>query len=216
MKCKQLKKIKPYHKGELKDHESDFIKQHLNVCSDCKKYFFELNVYDQVLSQVKSYKPQLANPSAFRNEILDNIHPRKKWSMYNELTKLLDSIIFILIQPATRYSFITAAILIFGVFIYQQSIIVQKIGSLEKRMESNMKTGDSKSLNRKNVENIFDKRSELKDEDKEFNELLDDYRKLQKKHKVLLKVIKERYPEAYQELLKELDRVEFLVDNITI
>jgi len=216
MKCKQQKKVDNYHSGELNEQDHNFIKEHLNSCTECKAYLGELKYKDKVLTRVKSFKPELPNPVAFRNEVLDNIKARKSWSIYTELTKLLDSFIFILVQPATRYSFITAAVLIFGVFIYQQTIIVQKIGSLEERLESNVRSGNTKTSSLKNLEAFFKKRSVLKIEDKEFIELLEDYSLLQIQHKVLLRVLKERYPETYQEIMKELEEAKLLPENINI
>lgn len=216
MKCKHQKKVENYHVGEISKEDLDSLREHLKTCAECKEYLGELKYNDQVLAGVKSYKPSLNNPVAFRNEILENIKPRKSRSFFDELSKMLDAFIFVLVQPATRYSFITAALLIFGVFIYQQTIIVQKIGSLEKRMEASAKSGDIKSSSLKNVEAFFKKRSGVKTEDKEFNELLDDYRTLQIHHKVLLKVLKERYPETYQDIMKELEEADLIPENINI
>jgi len=216
MNCEQLKKIEPYYNGELSDQENALIKQHLEGCHDCGKYLNELIFHDRVLSGLKSFNPEINNPIEFRGEILGKVKTRKNWSISHGLTKLLDFLIFILVQPATRYSFVTAAMLIFGVFIYQQTIIVQKIGSLEKRMEVNAKAGNVKTSNRKTVEAFFKKRSGLKAEDKEFNELLDDYRLLQLKHKVLIKALKEKFPDTYQDIMKELEEVELLPENINI
>jgi len=217
MKCKQLKKIELFHKGGLNNGEVVIVRKHLDGgCSECTNYLNELKQYDRIVVQVKSFNPELENPGTFRNEILERIQPRKKWSIAHELNKVLDSIIYILIQPATRYSFITAALLIFGVFIYQQTIIVQKIGSLEKRIETKQDAGDLINPSRKTVEAFFKKRSEMKTEDREFNELLDDYRLLQIKQKVLLKVLKEKYPETYRDIIKELEAAELLPENINI
>jgi hypothetical protein len=216
MKCKHQKKVENFHVGEISKEDLSFLREHLKTCVECKEFLGELKYNDQVLAAVKSFKPTLNNPVAFRKEILDNIKPRKSRSVFNELSKMLDTLIFILVQPATRYSFITAALFIFGVFIYQQTIIVQKIGSLEKRMETAAKSGDIKSSSLKNVEAFFKKRSGVKTEDKEFNELLDDYRTLQIHHKVLLKVLKERYPEIYRDIMKELEEEDLMPENINI
>ena len=157
MNCKHQRKVENYHREEISEEDLSFINEHIETCEKCREYLGELKYKDQVLTSVKSFKPTLANPAAFRNEILDNIKPRKRRRVFDELSKMLDAFIFVLVQPATRYSLVTAALLIFGVFIYQQTIIVQKIGSLEKRMEASPKSDDPKSSSLKNVEAFFKK-----------------------------------------------------------
>jgi hypothetical protein len=83
-------------------------------------------------------------------------------------------------------------------------------------METNVPSGKSKNSNRKNIEAFFKKRSGIKADDKEFNELLDDYRLLQIKHRVLLKTLKKNYPETYKDIIKELEEAELLPENINI
>lgn len=223
MKCNQQEKIESYHKGELHGEELIAIEQHLEICADCQEYLAELKVQEQVLSKVRSFKPELAHPETFRNEILGKIQPKQRWNLAHGFlpirqagSMLFDGLVSILVQPVTRYSFISAAVIIFGVFIYQQTIIVQKIGSLEERMESNVKIGDSKLNSRKNVEAFFKKRSGTKESDVDYNELLEDYRLLLLKHKVVLKALKEKYPETYKDILKELETAELLPENVNI
>ena len=216
MKCKQLKKIELFQKGELTSGEVPFIRKHLDGCSECKNFLNELGQYDYIVARIKSYDPELENPGMFRNEILERIQPRNKWRIASEFNKVLDKIIYILIQPATKYSFITAALLIFGVFIYQQTIIVQKIGLLETRLETKQDVGDFKKPSRKTVEAFFKKRSGLKKEDKEFNELLDEYRSLQIKYSMLLRAIKLKYPESYEDILNGLEEADLLPENFNI
>ena len=205
MKCKQLKKIENYYRGGLTDLELAFIQEHLETCDVCSGYLNELKYHDQFLSRVKNIRPELQDPVTFRNEILSNIKPVKKWSARQEFIKVIDTIIFILLHPAARYSFITAALLIFGIFIYQQTIIVQKIGSLEKRIEVNTKNHDSQSSNRMNIEAFLKKQDVEKISNQEFDDLLNNYRLLQIKYKVLIKLLKEKHPETYREFFKEED-----------
>ena len=216
MKCNEQGKIDSYHKGELHGEAYSLISKHLENCTVCSAYLEDLKAHEQVIQQVKNFSPELPYPQSFRNEILDKIEPKPSWNLTDGFSTLFDRIISILVQPVTRYSFITAAVIIFGVFIYQQTIIVQKMDSLEKRLESNIKSGDSKLSNRKNIETFFKKRSGTKSGDMEYNELLDDYRLLLIKHKVLLKTLQKNYPKAYKDLINELEKAELLSDNVNI
>ncbi|MCG8309366.1 MAG: zf-HC2 domain-containing protein [Cytophagales bacterium] len=217
MNCKQLQKIENYHEGKLQTEELNFVKKHLESCDECRRYLDELKSQALLLSRIKNFKPTLINPVAFRNEVLDQIQSKRNRYLVVRASRFVNSIIFILTQPITRYSFITAAIVIFGVFIFQQTIIVRKIESLEKRMGSNIVAKESGRPGRKNVDAFFKGRMEVQsDSDEAFRELLGNYRSLQIRYTVLLKMLKEKYPATYQEILKELEEAELLPENINI
>ena len=211
MKCKQLKKVEQYHDGDLSNQEADFIKSHMEGCPDCREYLKSLHAQERVLSHMKTFQPVLENPKAFKQEVLKQIENQKRRSAREEINKIGDTIMYILLQPVTKFSFAAAAIVIFGVFIYQQMVIVQKIGSLEKRMESNVAPTDTRISSLKYLETYFKKRPGGKSE---YNELLEDYWLLQIQHKVLLKALKNKYPDVYQDIVKELEKAELLPANI--
>lgn len=216
MKCNRQKEIEPFLSGELHGQELTSISNHLEQCEDCQTYLEQLREHKEFIRKVKVFKPELANPGEFRNEILGKIKPRQEGNFLYEVSSLVDHIIALLVHPVTRYSFISAAVIIFGVFIYQQTIIVQKISSLEKRMETNIDPSETSQQRNKSIEAFFKRRSNEKIEDKEFNELLDDYRLLMLKQKVLLKALQEKYPDAYKDILKDLEEADLLLENINI
>lgn len=216
MKCNYRKKIEKYHDGSLAEKDFAIISKHLDTCTACQQYLSELEYFDRRIVQLKSFKPELINPDGFRNEVLNKIKPRQQNVVRNEIMRVIDAVIMVLVQPATRYTFITAAIVFFGLFVYQQSSIVQKIDSLEKRLESNIQHEDSQVSNRKNIENFLKREVVEKQQDKDFEELLQDYSQLQIKYKVLIKVLKEKFPETYEDLIKEMDEELILFPNINI
>lgn len=216
MKCNYRKKIEKYHDRSLSEKDFAIISKHLETCTACQQYLSELKYFDHRIAQLKSLKPELVNPDGFRNEVLSRIKPRKQNLLRNEIMRVIDAVIIVLVQPATRYTFITAAIVFFGLFIYQQSSIVQKIDSLEKRLESNIQHKDSQVSNRKNIEAFLKREVVEKQQNKDFDELLQDYSQLQIKYKVLIKLLQENYPETYEELVKEMDEELILFPNINI
>jgi putative ribosome biogenesis GTPase RsgA len=216
MKCSYRKKIESYHDGLLDQKVQVAISNHLETCTLCQQYLSELESDDHRLARLKSFKPELANPDAFRNKILRKIKPRTRNVFRNEMMRMIDGIIIMLVQPATRYTFITAAIVFFGLFVYQQSSIVQKIDTLEKRLESKIQNEDAKSTNRKNIEAFFKRDVEEKQQSKDFDELLQDYSQLKIRYKLLIKILQERYPETYKELVKEMDEELILFPDINI
>lgn len=216
MKCNYRKKIEKYHDGSLGEKESAIISKHLESCQSCQQYLNELEYFNLRIAQLKSFNPELVNPGGFKNEILSKIKPRQQNVFRNEIMRVIDAVIMVLVQPATRYTFITAAIVFFGLFVYQQSNIVQKIDTLEKRLESNIQHEDSQVSSRKNIEAFLKREVVEKQQNKDFDELLQDYSQLQIKYKVLIKVLQEKYPETYKDLVEEMDEELILLPNINI
>lgn len=216
MKCNHRKNIEAYHEGNLDKEEMSFMSNHLESCHICEQHLSELKNVDQRMAQLKSFNPELVNPGTFRNEVLSRIKPRQQNVFRNEIMRVVDAVILVLVQPATRYAFVTAAIVFFGLFVYQQSSIVQKIDSLEKRLESNIQHEDSQVSNLKNIKAFLKREVVEKQENKDFDELLQDYSQLQIRYQVLIRIIKERYPDTYKELIEEMDEELILIPNINI
>lgn len=216
MKCNQLKNVESFLKGELDEKDAATLQVHLAHCNACSDYYAELIYKEKLLPKLKGFKPTLENPADFRSEILGKIQSGKRLNLSYRLSSLIDNLIFIIVKPVTKYSFMTAALVIFGVFIYQQAIIVGKIDSLEKRREYNVKSEVQSMTSRKNVEALLKKRSGIKSLDKEFNELLEDYSSLQIKHRILLRILKEKYPDTHRDIVKEMEAVQLLPEDLNI
>jgi hypothetical protein len=216
MKCKYSKSIEAYHEGHLSNGDHTEMSKHLKTCDECRQHLGELEYGDQWLAQLKSYKPKLENPVALRNAVLSNIKPRRQHVLKHEILHMLDVVIGLLVQPATRYAFFTAAIVFFGLFVYQQSSIVQKIDSLEKRLESKMNNEDSRPANRSSIEVLLKRELEGKHQNKDFDELLQDYSQLKIRYSLLIRTLKEKYPDTYKELVEEMDEELITNPNINI
>ena len=205
MKCDQGKYLEAYIKGTLHKDDMENMASHIRACESCTNDLQRLSDIAPVINKVKSFEPRMENPELFKRNVLKKIEQKRRAKIAPSPENLLDKLIYFLVQPAVRYSFMSAAAIIFGVFIYQQTIIVQKIGSLEKRIEVNSQGNSSSKTPRRNIGTILKNRQELSQEDKEFNELLKDHRALEIKHQILLRILEEKYPDTYQEVIKEMD-----------
>ena len=213
MKCKYLGKVEKFYENKLSDHEIIIINKHLETCSICSDFLKELEYNDQFLAQMKLVQPDLADPVNFRHEVLSKIQLKPRMVFRNDIRHMIEAIIYILVQPATRFTFISTAVLFFGLFVYQQSMLVQKIGSLEKRMETNINTRNSQSFIRGKLE-VLSKYQEIKPEQTEdIKNLLNDYRLLQIQYRFLVKTLKDAYPETYNELKGIIDVENPLLSN---
>lgn len=215
MTCRYSKKIEQYYDGRLDEQEVATIENHLGTCITCSKQLNEMKRSDQVLARIKSVKPEVANPITFRNEILANLKPKAKRNYRYELMKVFDTIIYVLLQPATRYSFITAAVIFFGIFVYQQSIIVQKIDTLEQRMELRAQARKSKRFDQDDLEILSRYKDREGERPGEIENLLDNYQLLQIKYRFLIRTLKEKYPETYDEIVRIIEEEKSASANLT-
>lgn len=206
MKCENLEKIDLYFEKKLNDREHAFITEHLETCDDCHGYLNALKRTDQVIAQLKSFNPELINPVAFRNEVLEKIYPKRRSIFQLTLDRIAETIISILVKPATKYAFVVTAILFFGLFVYQQSMIFQKMEALERRMESNVATENLPNSNQMNLETFFKKKEAKMTGEIQANNLLNEHRYLQLKYTILLKVLKERHPDTYREFMQKIEK----------
>ena len=223
MKCKLQKNIEPYIRGELEGASQAKMKAHLQYCETCQMYLNELKEHEQLLAKVKRYNPTLSDPGSFRNEVIQMIDTEPESALSRVITRpklvavqFIDQVVSALLLPVTRYAFISAAMVIFGVFIYQQTSIMQKVDSLEKRIETSQQSGDLERTGRRTADSLIKKLPDTLSGDMEYDELLEDYRILQLKHKVLLKALQERYPETYKDILNELENAGLKPDNLNI
>ena len=147
MKCKKLKSIDLFHQGDLTHREAVSMEDHLSGCLECAQYLMELEQYDQLLTGLRGYSQELTNPSLFRDSVIRKIETKDKSNIALQWAGFWESLVYTILKPAVRYSIVSAAIIIFGVFIYQQTIIVQKMESLENRLKRLRN-----ALNERNVE----------------------------------------------------------------
>jgi len=208
MKCKKLKSIDLFHQGDLTHREAVSMEDHLSGCLECAQYLKELEQYDQLLTGLRGYSQELTNPSLFRDSVIRKIETKDKSNIALQWAGFWESLVYTMLKPAVRYSIVSVAIIIFGVFIYQQTIIVQKMESLENRIEESRNPGDTENFKKRTAESILKVRPESGSDNLQNKELLKEYRLLKLRHKLLLRMLQENYPQAYEELLKELGEVD--------
>lgn len=202
MKCKYSKNIEAYHDGMLHKRDQLFFDNHLKSCPDCQALLSELIQKDILITKFKNARVELPNPTAFRDDILERIAvtPRRAWLDFGEL---LDNLTYLLLQPATRVAFISAAIVILGLFGYQQYHLGEKMDALTLRMENNMILSESTRADRLEVLSKYQLKPQVTDEN--IDQLVRDFASLEIRYKVLVKALKSKYPDVYADLEQIID-----------
>ena len=203
MNCKFHKNIEDYHDGNLQHKQLHWIEAHLENCPNCQLHLLELREKEQMINRFRSVSPELSNPSQFREEILDRIGPRSQSKKQPDIQRIVDVMVYFLLQPTTRYAFVSAAVLIFSLFVYQHYVLVEKIDALSDKMETNIRYEENQRKNRYELLSNYQEQESMTME--EVEDLIHDYRLLQIRYRAVIKVLKSKHPEVYYELQNILD-----------
>jgi hypothetical protein len=204
MKCKYSVSIEAYQDGMLDGKQQNLVKDHIKICEDCQARLDELTEADMVIARFKSVKPELQKPGEFRNEVLQRIAamPQSR-STVVDFKIVMDNLLLFLLQPTTKVAFISAAIVIIGLFGYQQYHLVEKMDALTLRMENTMILSESTSADRIEILSKYQLRAQSSEEN--IDQLVSDFASLQLRYKVLVKALKSKYPDVYDDLEQIID-----------
>lgn len=202
MKCKKSDHIEAYHDGMLDGKQQKLMKDHIKICEDCQASFEELTQADMVIAKFKMVKMELPNAREFRNEILQKIAVNQR-SKVMDFNLFLDNLLLFLLKPATKVAFITAAIVILGIFGYQQYHLVEKMDALTLRLENNMIMSENSRADRIEILSKYQLKAQANDEN--IDQLVRDFVSLDVRYKVLVKALKSKYPDVYDDLSQIID-----------
>lgn len=202
MKCKYSDQLEAYQDGMLDKKQHKLLGEHIKNCAGCQERLEEVLQTDMVIAKFKMVKPELSNPLEFRNEILQQIAAMPR-SRVVDFRLFLDNIIYLLLQPATKVAFITAAVVILGLFGYQQYHLVEKMDALTLRMENSMILSESTRADRIEILSKYQLRAQSSEEN--IDQLVSDFAFLQIRYKVLVKALKSKYPDVYDDLEQIID-----------
>ena len=81
---------------------------------------------------------------------------------------------------------------------------------------NNTKLGESRESLSKNLETFFRSSDETELGDESPAAIRDRYQKLQLKHRYMLKILRQKYPDVYKEIIKEVEGAEVAPNNVDI
>ena len=129
MKCREVEKYIYLSKEEtLGKKIKQELDEHLNTCKKCADEFAKSQEYFSLVADLQNIKPELENPPAISENIIEQIESIKHTSTGFNINSILDLVYL----PAVRYA---AAILLLGIGIFyfaEEIYTVQNISELEK------------------------------------------------------------------------------------
>jgi len=210
MKCKYEDKVTAFHDGKLHKLDTDNVQAHLKECKTCQSLLAQLEKKDAFIRQISQVDVDLRNPAQLKSQILSRL-PERKTRFQDIVANVSEHILGLVLQPAARYSIISAAVFIVGLFIYQHYMLVEKVDALANRMEVNIQTNVQRSslMDRLEILSGAQGTGELSDLDR----LINDYRILSLRYQVLVKTLKNQYPDnAWRFLTGDIDTIRQLTD----
>ncbi len=197
MDCNKLEKIEAFHDGMLDEAASKIIEKHLDQCPVCRERLAMAEIKDREIRKLRMVQPALKNRIAFRNEVLAKINTLERQPQFRA-GEMLDLFRNFLLQPAMRFGFAVAAIFIAGLFFYQHYVLVSKIEFLADKLEANQIIAAPRPIDRLDILSKFQQREPVSGAETE--QLFRAFSDLQLKYGLLVKAIKIKHPEVYEEL----------------
>ncbi len=141
-------------------------------------------------------KPALPHPELLENVVIERI--RSKDNRSTMLTGLIEAVYGWIYVGWVRRSFISAALAIFAVFVYQQANILRSVRSLQKEVvsiRSGQPSVNVRDLERKltlfKISSKIGYESTIEINESQLKEFVDSYRKLELKYENLNRLIQE-------------------------
>lgn len=206
MNCSYFEKTEAFHDGMLDPEEGKRTEQHIAQCQTCQEYLALLKIKDREIINLGKVRPVLKNRTVFAREVLERIDQRKAIPVFS-INRMADSLRSLLLQPALRYAFIIAAIFLSVMFGYQHYILVSKIDVLSSKIEtiSIENASPSRQLDRMEIISKIQRREQTPVSETE--QLIRSYANLQLKYGLLVKSLKIRHPDVYEDLKQIIEEV---------
>ncbi len=151
MNCRRMEE-KIYLYTELTSSERNLVDEHLTQCVACSKLAQQLFHSQAILKNAANHKPELRNPQALTQRIMNAIEKEESQSIFSLLTDYLDNIF-------VRYALRAVSVFLISFFVYEQQA-VDFSPSLNKTYKSEISKG--LVLDYGKFRNIYFKRKESK------------------------------------------------------
>jgi hypothetical protein len=124
-----------YRSGELSHREAKKLERHLDRCEECAREKLKIEKTEQLIEKARSTMPLLPNPQELTDRIMQTLQYEQpggsgviKGVKYNY--RWLDWFYF----PRVRFAMVGIVLVVLGIFIFQSTMILHRVSSLEQKM----------------------------------------------------------------------------------
>lgn len=115
MNCRRMEE-KIYLYKELTSSEKKRVDEHLTQCVACSKLAQQLFHSQEIIKNAANHKPELRNPQALTQRIMNAIEKEESQSIFSVLTDYLDNIF---VRNAIR----AVSVFLISFFVYEQQAV---------------------------------------------------------------------------------------------
>jgi hypothetical protein len=152
--------------------------------------------YKKVVEILKNSRPDLVRPEEIEKEVIKRIQNKNRTT--RRFSDFIDSLFGWVYIGWVRRSFITAAVIMVSVFVYQQALILKQVNNISKQpvvISGEPVPGSlseiSKKLTLYKISNKLSPSNEINISEKQLEQIIESYNSLQTKYKNLLRIIEE-------------------------
>lgn len=230
MSCKHYQKLLQLNRpGELTGRQQKKLDQHVSKCSSCAQEKLKIEKASDYIALAREAKPELTEPGLLTANIMGTIrrannYAKKSWLDFFSL-------------PGTRLTLIGATAVLVGIFFLQEFLVLYRISQLENRMarqsygQTALSGKVTNKFSRVSTVSLLEKSEFLKSlviNDSEIpgdrvllkkstlKAYLEAYRELQQENRMLLRYLREKFPELRGISLRDgldVEEIEKIVKN---
>jgi hypothetical protein len=165
--------------------------------------------YKKIMEILRKSSPDLAEPEEIENEVIKRIqHENRRTRRVSDFIESLFGWVYI---GWVRRSLVAAAVVLVGIFIYQQAFILKQVNTISKQVvnigNESVSVSSSeldKKLTLYKISTRLSPGREIKISENQLEELLYSYKNLQIRYKDIMRIIEED-PELKQYIENKLD-----------
>lgn len=198
MKCKDFEKmLYLYRFNELTKAEKNQLDNHLEICQSCRGIKQKIHQQLELINSLKQ-EPYFDNQEHLAENIVRSIKKSAKFQQYQE--NAIDKILDLFTWKPVRLALVASILAILGVFIIQEAFILQRMSRMEQRLVTRAQLEKNQTAAIEDVSsqliNILPSANEHVVIDKKLLEqFILSYSELQKRNKLLLKLIEDQAEE---------------------
>lgn len=139
MNCQNARELIENHFEQRAEKPDAALRDHLRECPDCYNIYTGYKKLENITETIRTNNPKLNDPSGLTDDIMemiDEVSKNENLVKKNLKRSFLDHIAF-------RRSIAAAAVLLFALFSFEQYIVLDKVNSLEQKLQLTGKSNPS-------------------------------------------------------------------------
>jgi ribosomal silencing factor RsfS len=123
-----------YRSGELSRRQAKKLERHLNCCEGCAREKRQIEKTERLMAKARSTTPLLPNPQQLTEVIMQALQYEKSAELVKKGVKYESRWFDWFYMTRVRFALVSIVLVVLGIFIFQSTMILHRVSSLEQKM----------------------------------------------------------------------------------